>query len=141
MILEFLGLKNFLQVAPDERPVSKQLRRVGVGDPLDLLVKPCDACAGEWWRFPLIIFARASCGKPQIDSEELHGVIKGNLLVFREPKVCGIGGPCDCEGMSLTIPQDEVANEGCVHQLLGWGSVRDPLPLLHNLQLLLCGEI
>ncbi len=102
--MEFLGLKNFLEVAPNECPVGKQLRRVWVDGAIDLLMKPSDACAGELWCFPLVLFTGAGRGIPQINTEELHGVVEGHLLIRWEPEVCRIGGPCDYEGMSLTVP-------------------------------------
>jgi len=140
LVLEFLRLKHFFKVTPDERPVGKQLRRVGVDGTLNLLVEPSNACARELRRLPLIFFAGAGRGIPQIDAEGLHGVVEGNLLIRWEPEICGIGGPCDSQGMCLTVPKDEVANEGCVHQLLSRRNVRDPFPLSHHLRLPLCRD-
>ncbi len=67
-------------------------------------MEPIDASAGELWCFPLVFFPGACCGVAQIDAEELHGAVEGHLLVWPEPKVLGIGGPRDREGMCLTVP-------------------------------------
>lgn len=102
--MEFLGFKYFPEVTSDKRPVGEQLRSVLVDGALDLAAEPIDASIGDLWCYPLIFFAGAGRGIAQFDAKELHGVVEGNLFVRWEPKICGMGGPRDSQGVCLTVP-------------------------------------